>query len=311
MVSDSLQVKNDVSGDSGRSGEAAKGRIAAVFPGPVPLWLRLTLGIVIVSSLGLMVLLGFILAGVFFSRNQSAISLDTAKGQLVVGAVTGVLTIAIASGTIWYARLTHFLVAQAEATRSEIQNEIRIAGDQLALAQMNLRFGMRPVLADVPRGWIGTAEGPSDLDLEGYGAPFMLREPGEVVLPTATTVFAYLVVPLRNIGSGLAVITGGRLDAEAASVEEYSLSKIVVPVNELTYIIFAVRRDLPLVDAAAEALISRTNIEVLISYTNALGDDPRGTRLSLGRDPSAPHKMRVLSVSFLEDVLADLGIPNV
>lgn len=278
-----------------------------IAPGTIPLWLRMILGVVIVGLLGLLVLLGLVLHDVFVSHNQNVIILDTAKGQLLVGAVTGILTIAIASGTIWYARLTHILVAQAEATRSTMEDEIRLADEQLLLNRMSLRLAMRPRLADVPADWGRIPETISHLHLEGYGAPFALKDPRRIILPPATAVFAYLIVPLRNIGTGPAVVTGGRLMAGASTYDNYVSSEIVVPTNEMTLFTFAVSRTFPSADPIINALTNRAQIDVSVSYTNAQGDDAQQTQLSLGKDPSDPQKMRVLSVTFTNNLSVEIG----
>ncbi len=278
-----------------------RGPASSIAPGPIPLWLRLTLGVVIAALLGLLVLLAFVLNDVFVSHNQNVIISDTTVGQLLVGAISGVLTIAIASATIWYARLTHILVAQAEATRSNMEDEIRLADEQLSLNRMSLRLAMRPRLADVPADSNKTEDTVSYLHLEGYGTPFALTEPRSVVLPSATAVFAYLIVPLRNIGTGPAVITGCCLKVGASVFDDYISSEIVVPANEIARFIFSVPRARPAAEAIVTALTSRGHVEVIVSYTNAQGDDAQQTSLSLGKDPSAPQKMRVLTVSFADD----------
>jgi hypothetical protein len=311
-VSDTSGSPAATSGRGHDSNMVANGGHPGSLAGPVPLWLQATLAIVIIGLLGLLVWLGFVLHDVFVSHKGNVVTLETAKGQLIVGAVTGVLTIAIASGTIWYARLTHSLVAQAEATRSNMQDQIRLASEQLSLSQMSLRLAMRPRLADVPAGWNRALATVAHLQLEGYGTPFALNDPGKVVLPPSNALFSYLVVPLRNIGTGPAVIMDGRLAVGDVVFDDYASSEVVVPANEVTNFVFAVPRDRPSTEPIVNALTRLEAIDVLVFYTNVQGDDASCTRLSLGKDPSGPQRMKVVRVQFEQDPssLAIDGMPD-
>jgi hypothetical protein len=182
-----------------------------------------------------------------------------------------------------------------------MEDEIRLADRQLLLSEVGMRLAMRPRLADIPAVWNRAFEAVPKLHLEGFGAPFELSDPGKIVLPPATAVFAYLIVPLRNIGTGPAVITGARLAVEEIIFDDYASSEVVVPVGEITSFVFSVPRDRLSSASIAEALIRREQVEVTVSYTNAQGGDSQHTHLSLGKDPSSTQKMKILSIRFPEE----------
>jgi hypothetical protein len=262
-------------------------------------WLIIVIAVVIVATVLLAVVLGVSLRNVL-DASKTELPEQTAKAQVVVGAMTGILTIAIAFGTIWYARLTRGMLAEATATRlSEIdqldlmRRQLDQSARALDLAKESQRLSIRPCLADVPRDSQRLSGTPVQIHLQYYGTKYTMSDSNAVLVPAPTLQHAYLVVPMRNIGSGIAMVTSISLMA-SNQVAQGDASQITVAPSEFTRLVFVVDRGEGGQRSVAEAIVARQPVLVSVSYTNAQGEDPLRTELMLERDPTTTDTLKVV-----------------
>lgn len=273
---------------------------------------RAAIGVVAVPAIGLLAVLFAVLRDVL-DEKVNQVDTRIAQGQLILGALTGLLTLVIAGATAWYARLTAELVQNAEATREDVRSEIELAkeqldvsrrqidasGEQVELGRASLLVATRPIIADVPTGQHLVGPQHPGVRFASVANPIHIADEGQPFAPDATPDFAYLWLPVRNVGAGLAIIESSYVACDVGPSFPGELGRTVLPPGERTGITFAVpRKGRPELEELVSVLTGRREVSVSITYANATGGDQLRTRLDLVSDHSAPTNMRVRRAAF-------------
>jgi len=145
---------------------------------------------------------------------------------------------------------------------------------------------------DVPSPRTAAERHPLRIDLPGYGSIFTLGDESEISVPPGSARRAYLVVPLRNVGSGLAVIVRTELRwGDIAHVG--SASQTAVPVGELVRLAFTMDGSAHGLQALTEAVKAREDMECVVRYTNAVGDEVLSSTVQMTKEQGSDRTMKV------------------
>lgn len=185
----------------------------------------------------------------------------------------------------------------AKEAREQVKQAELLAGEarqQTEIAQLTLNAQVRPVLIDVPLNLGGEEQ----VFYPGRSEPVTLPRGGVHVFSSPDLIM--IGAPLRNAGSGLAMIRGARLNVGAATppVEVY-IRPANVPPGERGRLSFAASRDNSSFDAIKEA-IERGNLSVEVGYTDLVGQQYTVTRFDLYFRSSAHTNWEVRQVFFQE-----------
>jgi hypothetical protein len=225
-----------------------------------------------VSTLaGLLVAVGTIILALFTWRLASA----TAKSVREARAERALTEQAL--------RASNRIAASADEQLVVSREQVKGVKDQADAATHALQTAARPVLIDVPLQRFATRDFLYKMEFAD-GLTVEIRDLGEVVVPReAARGYAYCSVPLRNVGTGPALIRGNRI---VAGLSEYSwngaISDPVVPAGELTRLTFTVPMDRGELNSITTGLLNgQPPPEIEVRYTDIDEFQDLRTRLHL------------------------------
>ena len=227
-----------------------------------------------------------------------------------MGDVTAVATLALAAITLALAAATVALVLVTRAGTARARADSRA---ELDVLKRQVASAYRPLLVDV----LITAPAPDDMGARydvsrGEGPNGTVRYPGPVIVTTlpgleprlvdprsAFVLFEagqiFLSVPLRNVGRGLAVIEGGRVELSGPLVgphKDGAIQREHVPVGETTRVDLVVTyRTEQGSDLAAEVGMHGVTWQLTVPYCDFAGGQRTIVRLHIvcrGDDVNGP-----------------------
>jgi hypothetical protein len=162
------------------------------------------------------------------------------------------------------------------------QGQVEAANRQAAVAQQALEASFRPLMSDVPRGFLPyPGEGRS---VEVVKDQFEHVEDESQVLAGAEYGRpGFFSVALRNVGAGPAVVTGVKLQASDVTWEECTISAAIVPTGEVSRFTFTIPADRDDVLPIRNEILRSTSMLVEVAYTDQAGLHEMRTEAHLSR----------------------------
>jgi hypothetical protein len=187
--------------------------------------------------------------------------------------------------------------SQAAAIQGQVaatQSQVAATQEQAAIGRQTLEASWRPLLVDVPWGYRNRS-----MALGGVG------DAAEVDVTTTQQGHIALDVPVRNIGSGPAVITRVGLSVTQLHDEATSLSSGIVAAGEVLRLGFEVKADSATLKALNAALAARHPFVVTVFYGDQSGLGKWRTRIYFHK----PTKANVYDVEHVEVYVGDENTP--
>jgi hypothetical protein len=155
--------------------------------------------------------------------------------------------------------------AQEQATRSAEQvaatlEQVRVTQDQADIARRTLETGWRPFLVDVPYGYAPPPSRATGITDAAVVTAYKRDDGGAVV-----------AISLRNIGSGLAIITKATLSFGELHTSATILSSSVVAVGEAVRLTFDIKPEGAVLVNMVSQIASERPFIVTANYTDQSG----------------------------------------
>jgi len=188
------------------------------------------------------------------------------------------------------------LVAAAQEQVRAVQAQVAAAQQQTELTQQRLAATTRPIFIDVPFEESPESR-PEALRVPAWGNRVLsIPDRSAVVILRAEPNGVVFSVPLRNGGSGAAIIRGSQLYLKGQARGEPQLSAVVVPAGERVRVSFTADMGqlagLYSVPVSGEVLV---DFQVAVVYTDVLGGET--WRTTLWVKPSAGAVLRVSRIA--------------
>jgi hypothetical protein len=174
---------------------------------------------------------------------------------------------------------------QARASQDQVKGlreQVGLSAEEVRLAQRSIEGSIQPLLVDVPERLYFDERRSHPVRFRN-GTVVEIQDLGALIL-TAVGDEVLLSIALRNVGAGVAVISGLGLSINENARVGGDMTRAVLPTGELARFSFTFPRVQPeYADGIAELKGGRGQIEV--GYTDGAGGQSTVTRCFLAGDP--------------------------